>query len=405
MSCIFESNVKPKNPLFRAWQNAVRDVSPERLQSRQSRQFDGDGATASLFWGKAACEMALATLQSGASGGPALVIAPRAALDSLAGRKLPPWVRRVGAEHPIPGAGSFAAAAALLDFFDSLRRTGARELRISLSGGASSLAWLPPSSISEGELLRTLEALYRMGLPISELNRRRSRFCGLKSGGAARWLRRIAPAVRARVQLISDVAPYGPEVVGSGPFWDGEVRHHILADNSRFVRSFARELGDPARVLASGAGGEWTRWVARLSAAARVELARGARADRVLILGGEPLIRVPVTVPSAARGGRMTQIAAGLALELAPAVLQGRVEILAASSDGVDGRSGAAGALVGAREAERMGLGGERGTRALERAIGNFDSARALDGALIPARGSGTNVQDLVAVRVRAGSS
>ncbi len=400
--------MKPKKSLISAWKEALSEVDPEVLLSEAVRQRPVGERAAYLFWGKAAYRSWEVVSGLKSEPVPSLVIMPH---GSVSGR--PSGVGRthwVEAEHPIPGPGSFAAGRALLEFFDSLRREQRRDLRVFLSGGASSLAWVRPSRISEAQLQEQLEELYRKPLPIAELNRRRSKLCALKGGGAARWLRRLAPDVSARVELISDVAPYGPEVVGSGPFWDKRVPHHVMADNGRYVEAFARALGSGAKVLGAWQLGSWESWVSRFEREIESEIqagdSRSPSSQRVFILGGEPQVRVPAWVSRNARGGRMCQIGAALTLRWARPLREGRLEILAASSDGVDGRSGSAGVYLGLEQGRTLdrkpGL-----LRELDQATGSFDAARVLDqiGALIPARVSGTNVQDLVAVRIKAPSS
>ncbi len=378
----------------------MQAIDPAALVPRSLRQNPVTEDTAFLFWGKAAARTWQVVSQQLPGSAPALVIQPRAAGAGAADGSRARQVRFVEAEHPIPGNGSFLAGQALLEFFDSLRRTGYRNLRVFLSGGASSLAWVKPSALTEGQLLAELESLYRKPLPIAELNRRRSRLCALKAGGAARWLRRIAPAVRARVELISDVAPFGPEVVGSGPFWDGRVPHAILADNGVFVQAFAQAVGPSARILGAGRVGHWEQWVTLLDRHVR-QLAPGQ--EQVLVLGGEPLVQVPARVSAAARGGRMCQLAGQLALDCADLLHQQRLEILAVSSDGVDGRSGASGVWIGPEQAARLSSDSHF-PRQLRRCVAGFDAASGLEaiGALLPGRPSGTNVQDLVALRIRA---
>ncbi len=309
----------------------------------------------------------------------------------------------VFAEHPLPGQGSFGAGAAILEFFDSLRRNRVRRLRVFLSGGASSLAWIPPAHLSEEDLLEQLRDLYRQPLSISELNAARSCLCALKGGGAARWLRKIAPQVQVRVDLISDVLPSGPEVVGSGPFWDGRVPHRVLADNDRWVQTVCaavRRQAWPVLASRSGGVGPWHElhdWIKGIASDALLR-----RESGVVVLGCEPQVQLPVR---AGRGGRQSHLAAALARTFAEALADGEVEFLCTSSDGVDGASGSAGAFAG-KALGRSLVARPRMLSRLSDALERFDSATVLNelGALIPERLSGTNVQDLVVFRVRSSS-
>ncbi len=394
--------------LFNAWKESLASVDPEKLFQPIFRQKAvASGVRGWLFWGKAADRSwGVARAQKAIRpGDPVFVISPQ----THGKRSGLPVVRhdfgtfRILSEHPIPGAGSFNAGRLLLEFFDGLRRVGARELNVFLSGGASSLAWLPVPGWNLEDLQRHLEQLYRLPIPIEEMNRRRSRLCSLKAGGAANWLSRIAPGVRVHVHVISDVAPFGPEVVGSGPFWNGRTPHEVLADNSIYARAFAKALpSGESRLLGEGNLGSWESWIDRLER--EIETLEKKRvtttAPVTLILAGEPQVEVPHRVSQNARGGRLAQLAGGLALRLAPLFHEGRLELLAASSDGVDGRSGGAGVHLD-RARSKLWARRTEWTRLLAEGVSEFDCGRSWQkiGALIPAEATGTNVQDLVALR------
>jgi hydroxypyruvate reductase len=283
---------------------------------------------------------------------------------------------------------------------DDLHRLQVRRLRVFLSGGASSSAWLRPATLSETELEEELERLYAKPLSIRELNSRRARLCLLKQGGAARLLRWISPSTHARVELISDVAPFGPEVVGSGPFWSERIPHRVLADNSTLRRAFCEfakahrlEVLSRPRLL-QGQASEWVQEIAG-------DVAR-ARHPGVLVYGGEPQLELPA---ARGRGGRLTHLAALLTLRFEDEIRAGVLEILCASSDGVDGASGSAASFVDQRILSALA---PRSTLAvLRRAVARADTGSVLAraGALIPSFSTGTNVQDLVAIRLRRSSS
>jgi glycerate-2-kinase len=384
--------------LFELWQSAVEEVRTKALLGpRLGRK---SGSVAMLFWGKAS----LATRQSLEKrhllGPLSLTIAPKGKHDASRGRDSSPRHVTVFGEHPLPGAGSFEAGREIIDFFSRIQSSGIRNLEVFLSGGASSLAWIKPADLSYVELAEKLEALYKRPLPIAELNRERSRLCALKGGGAARLLGRIAPNVRAGVWTVSDVLPFGPEVIGSGPFWDGSVKHTVLADNSMAVEALVRTaLKNGFRILRKSSGllgtvDDWTRLISDY-----VRQALRHRKTGLVVLGGEPAVKL---AKKQGRGGRQCHIAASLMLAWLPEILQGRLEILCGSTDGVDGHSRAAGAWIRVSEGSKR-LGAIRERHLLSKAIDSFDSASYLEtiDALLPSRPTGTNVQDLVVVRVR----
>ncbi|NIU73201.1 MAG: glycerate kinase, partial [Gammaproteobacteria bacterium] len=111
-------------------------------------------------------------------------------------------------------------------------------------------------------------------------------------------------------------------------------------------------------------------------------------------VGGEPT----VTVEGSGRGGRSQELALAAAL-----ALEGRpgVQLLAAGTDGTDGPTDAAGAFVDGGTVRR---GAQRGVDAREHLARN-DSHRFFDaeGGLVRTGPTGTNVRDLVLLRVDAG--
>lgn len=312
----------------------------------------------------------------------------------------------IAAEHPLPGEGSFRAGREILEFFDALRRIDCRRLTVFLSGGASSLAWLPKSGMSHAELLRQLNSLYRAGLDIHELNARRSKLCQLKAGGAARWLKYLAPRVQTQVFVLSDVAPFGAQIVGSGPFWDGQVPHRVLADNSTWVKALtaqAQNRGISILHSSSGHLGSWQSWVQ--SAIQELQPTLREKRSGIFIFGGEPSVRLPARNSSghlSPKGGRQSHIALALVHRLRPWILQGRIEILAMSSDGSDGNSRAAGVYIDS-EKFRKRLA-QIPPEKIKFALQEFQSARFFGrlGMLVQAEPGSprSNVQDALLIRV-----
>lgn len=306
-------------------------------------------------------------------------------------------------EHPFPGAGSFRQGERLLEFFEELGTRRTRRLTVFLSGGASSLAWIRPNGMSAHELHSKLRKLYSEPLTIDRLNRERSKLCLLKSGGATRLLRKKAPRIRVEVFVLSDVAPFGPEVVGSGPFRG--LPHHVLASNRDLVTAAgaagaAATRGREVLKTKHSLLGSEQEWAETLSRQIRHGLGKGRTG--LLIWGGEPQVKLPKSSRKR-RGGRQSQLAARLLDVFWQEIRDGRVEILCASSDGSDGTSGAAavhlcsfplGAPLPRRTASLQ--------RQLKKAIARFDTAPLLRrmGLTIPSFQTGTNLQDLVLVRL-----
>ncbi len=372
--------------------NALRTVHPMTLL-RQGLP-PGPCRRAVLLWGKAASSSLRALGAAEPELGfaiPCLVISPEA--PSLAGQPPVEWAQ---GEHPLPGSGSLAAGERLIEFFGLLRDQRIERLDVFLSGGASSCAWLPPpryrSEEGWSELRARLAALYGRSLSIAELNRRRSSLCALKGGGAAEALARVAPRVRACVHVLSDVAPFGLETVGSGPFVHPRIPLRRLADASDWAAEIARlaELSGEATLFNEIWSAPARDWARRLERTVR-EARRNGHAG-LLLTAGEAKLGVPPQ--RAGRGGRLTHLASELALALESELRSGAIEFLCAASDGVDGRSGGAGVRA---------VRGNLPSRAqLEKSLARFDTATpwARAGALRRGGWTGTNVQDVVIVRI-----
>jgi hydroxypyruvate reductase len=110
------------------------------------------------------------------------------------------------------------------------------------------------------------------------------------------------------------------------------------------------------------------------------------RPGEALVRAAEPSLRLPPS--GAGRGGRAGHLGAWLARELPPGV-----SFLAGASDGVDGSSGAAGAVVDRDLGERVAGGWRR----LAEALASFDTADVLReaGAAIAIGPTGVNLADV----------
>jgi hydroxypyruvate reductase len=363
-------------------------------------------APAILCWGKAAPAFYPSVWKALS----VLVISPSAPKKK---QKLKAGHRWIRGEHPIPGSGSLHAGKELVRFFRSLEATGTKRLDVFLSGGSSSTAWLPFAGMRREALLRELKALYRKPLTIREMNRRRSKLCQLKAGGASRLARQASPKLKIRVFCISDVEPYGLEVLGSGPFCDGETPHRVLADNARLRNSLAKKL----RACDEGfVAGSIERVCSTISRKIRTALRESShmplenKRDPSFIWGCEPLLALS---KKAGRGGRQSHLAAMLLRDLARPISEGRLEILCTATDGKDGSAGASGVFLDrkifskGRSGKTVAHREENLQKRVTQSLKRFDSASFLDsiGTLLPAYEPWTNVQDVVVVRIRSGKS
>jgi glycerate-2-kinase len=162
-----------------------------------------------LALGKAAGPMALEAVEHlerlgrAPAGGvlvvPELTQSPHSVLPALVG------------DHPVPGAGSFAASEAIGRAVSQVR-TG-DEVWVLLSGGASSLIAAPVPGLERNDLVSLFRLLLGSGLDIAAMNRVRKRFSRWGAG-------RLGVSLEAALVknfTISDVMNDDLASIGSGP--------------------------------------------------------------------------------------------------------------------------------------------------------------------------------------------
>jgi glycerate-2-kinase len=189
---------------------------------------------------------------------------------------------------------------------------------------------------------RAVARLVRRGAPISEVNRLRTSLSSIKGGKLGRMT-----AARLVTLVLSDVPGDRPSLVGSGPTIRrrrGDVTRVVGSNRIGLAGAAAeaRRLGFRPHVERRRLDGE-ARVAGRRLAARLLRISPG----EVLLAGGETTVTLE---RSGGIGGRNLEVALSAAL-----VLEGKrgALLLAAGSDGKDGKSSAAGALVGGRTVER----------------------------------------------------
>jgi hydroxypyruvate reductase len=250
-----------------------------------------------------------------------------------------------------------------------------------LSGGGSSIAEKPiDDEISLEDLIATYRVLVHSGAPIAEINAIRKHLSAIKGG---RLAQAAYPAQQVSL-LVSDVPDNTPDALASGPTMPDSTS---VKDCYRIAAQYGmiEQFPDSVRALFQGRALEETaksddpafhrsRWGTILSNASLVEAAKAeaqrqgfavevdnscddwdyaraadyllgrlrdlrGKSERVcLVSGGE----VTVKVTNGGVGGRNQQFALACALKIAGE----NVTVLSAGSDGIDGNSPAAGAIV-----------------------------------------------------------
>lgn len=313
--------------------------------------------------------------------------------------EVPDGVELIVGDHPVPGEASFAAGRRVLE----VAREAGRVVAL-ISGGGSALCEHPLPGIDPEFVATATTSLLLGGASIGETNLARAHLSAVKAGGLVR-----AAGHDVLTLVVSDVGPLGPEVVASGPTLavrrDPDtalaiMRRHgvevppsveealrsvppepvstsveVLADGRSAATAFAeaaREDGNPVSVLDGWIEGAVPDAVDRF-------LRRGG--PGVSVGAGETTLEVS----GEGRGGRNTH-AALVAAEL---IVRRQVMFAALATDGMDGRSDAAGAIV---DGTTLARGGDPAG-----ALAGFDSAAYLErtGDLVVTGRTGTNVADL----------
>jgi hydroxypyruvate reductase len=354
----------------------------------------------------------------------------------------PKVIRVLEAGHPLPDDRTLSASQEILAEVGSL---GPADLLLVLvSGGGSALFEIPAPGLTLADLRRTTALLLRCGATIGEINVVRKHLSQVKGGG----LLQHTQAGVILTLVLSDVPGDDPSLVASGPtvpdpstfamaravlelyrVWETvpkPVREHLQGGErgefpetrkpgdplfarvhtvvvgsgrvgAELAASVAEKLGFHVQILTTTLRGEAREAGRMLAALAEEELGheRPLPLPALFVLSGE----TTVTVRGAGLGGRNQELALSFALEVAG---KAGVALLSLATDGRDGPTDAAGALVDGGTAERARKGGLEPRRALA----THDSYRALlvSGDLLRLGPTGTNVADLVLLGVERGS-
>jgi glycerate 2-kinase len=365
-----------------------------------------------------------------------VLIAPQRPAD------LPASIQFFPGGHPLPNEASFAGAAAALETLRMVANSSPEEslCLFLISGGASAMMELPLNgydksapSISLADTVAFHNALVHSGASIVEMNCVRKHFSAVKGGRLAL----AAGSARKLSLLVSDVPPMHLDALASGPTLPDSTNaadcREILARYSlldRFpasVRNFfespdlpetpkpgelssaAITLLDSSTLVAAAqsraaalgfhtvvdnACDDWAFDRAAEYLLARVRDLRRAHPRCCVISTGEVSVPVPQFSDAASHlGGRNQHLALYLTTQLCAA--DAGIAILSAGSDGIDGNSTAAGAVIDAYTINNESPSSSR--HSALRALAAFDSSTwlATQDATILIGPTGQNLRDL----------
>jgi glycerate 2-kinase len=308
-----------------------------------------------------------------------------------------------GANHPVPDEAGVEGTRKMLDLVEAAT---ADDLVICLiSGGGSSMMPLPRGGISLSDKREITDLLLKSGATITEINTVRKHISDFKGG----WLAKKAYPATVLNLILSDVMGDPLDFIASGPtvpdsttfhdavsvlrkydLWargppsvtkvllDGEKGlipetpkasdeafkrvHNVVVGNNRLASQTActelKSAGLNTLLLTSMMEGEARHVGTVLSSIAReVSISDNpVHKPGAVVAGGE----TTVTVTGKGKGGRNQEVALAAAMKLGN--LDG-VAVASLTTDGVDGPTDAAGAIVDGKtlaKAKRMGLSPEK---------------------------------------------
>lgn len=353
---------------------------------------------------------------------------------------LPAGIDHFAGGHPVPNEASFAGARAALEMLRAAAKLEGAMCLYLISGGASAMMELPlDDAISLEDTVALHRLLVHCGASIEEINCVRKHFSAVKGGRLAL----AAGKTPSITVLVSDVPPQALDSLASGPTLPDSstleqckaiIGRYRLAEQMpasvrRFMESAAMgetpkpgvlqprvwklldsdDLAEAARrkacelgfhVIVDNGCDDWNFSDAADYLLNRLRELRKRQPRVCLLSAGEVTVRVPARftgsdgdVPSRSThvGGRNQHFALYAALQLGPAD-QGTA-VLSAGSDGIDGNSQAAGAVV---DWKLLAEADQRRAEA-KAALDGFDSTTFLAefDATIVTGATGNNLRDL----------
>jgi glycerate 2-kinase len=286
--------------------------------------------------------------------------------------------------HPVPDKRSLEAGKSLLKWLRELPRSV--EPLFLISGGASSLVEVLEDGVTFEQLSKLNAEGLASGISIGELNARRSKLSRIKGGGVARLLGDRS----ARALFISDVPGDDPAVIGSGLLGTAvghqdRIERTVIASLDHAVEGVcvaAEKMGLDVRRPANRFDDDAARLAVRFTHELHLNPAQ------LCVWGGESTVQLP---PNPGRGGRNQHLALAAARLLAG---QPNMMLLAAGTDGTDGVTDDAGALVDSETCARLSVSEIDVDDCMRRA--DSGTALAASGDLVHTGPTGTNVGDLV---------
>jgi glycerate-2-kinase len=345
-------------------------------------------------------------------------------VGAYATNELPPNTTYIQGSHPIPSQQSIEGAKALIQALEALDEDDF--FIYLLSGGNSALVELPVEPITLEEFQRTTDLMIKGAMPIEAINSVRKHLSQVKGGHLAKHTK-----ARGVVLVLSDVLGDDLQAIGSAPLYydastfddainhlkeyqiwerlpksvqsvlteqkeetlkkpNPNIPHHIIGSNQSVLNEMNRQLnaeGIETTIQSQSIEGDVNKVAERLSN--DIQMHRGSK--HAYLYGGE----ATVNVQGQGKGGRNQHLAL---LMLKKLQSEKEVTILCASTDGIDGNSKAAGALIDNHSV----INAQARNLSIDHYIEHFDSNHffQLTSELIQPGATHNNLLDLVVVLI-----
>lgn len=371
-----------------------------RTSSSRQRPF-----THCVAIGKAAAAMLQGALDGSSSIKKSLLICPAAKISRQL--KKNKSITCLASSHPVPDEKSIEAGLVLLDFL--AKQEASDELLFLISGGTSALVEAPIDSINLEQLQVINRYLLSSGKNIFQVNSWRQQFSRIKGGGLLNHIKQAS----VTQLLLSDVKGDKAEFIGSGLL----VHSSASPDQDDYLSSLPAtdktdcQHAQPGVEVASHIIGNLKLAMLAVHQAAQAEGINSVLHEQFLqgeassvagdlykqlqdaepgihIWGGETTVCLP---EKPGVGGRNQTLALAFAQQIEG---QPGLHLLAAGTDGVDGNSNCAGAVVSMYTAEKAARMGFDMQAEIDKANAGLLLMATDD--LVLGNNSNTNVMDIV---------
>jgi hydroxypyruvate reductase len=389
--------------LVHLYETLVDSVDGRLLVQQWSRDHPSAAFTHCIAVGKAALPMLQGALDSWHTINSALLIVPGGGVSRDIRRNKKVTV--IASSHPVPDQSSLDAGCALTAYLSGL--AAGESLLALVSGGASSLVEVPAVNVSLAELQAVNEHLLASGKDIHTINAWRRQFSVIKGGGLLQYVQHL----KCTQLTISDVYGNDPAVIGSGLLVspDNDKR-----DDDSWLQSLLpeeTEKTEPHKPVETHVIGSLE--VAMQAAVDEAvhqgldhylhdEFIRGDAVKQgraighylldappgIHVWGGETTVELP---DNPGLGGRNQSMALSLAIAIDGS---DDLSVLVAGTDGIDGNTPCAGAIVSGgsiQQARQMGFDVEA-----ELAKANAGMVLMAIGDLFKPGPTNTNVMDVI---------